>query len=280
MKKLFYIFTLIGLFILPVSRVKAYKLSLTGSDKIDSSAEYVLTLTDIEDAKGFYGFVADLDYDDKKLELLSIEATDNLNLTYSAVSKKMLIYIVTGIDSKQDLIKLKFKNIGLQTDEEVTVAFDNILATDSEKDIEVDKTSIKIKATKEGTKTNNNLETIKINGKPLDLSDGEIHYEIVVSNDTKKIDVKALAEDSEATVLGNGKYELTEGTNEIKIEVKDKDGDIKTYTIDVNRESKDAKINDEDLFIKGKTFNFLYLIPVGVILLGIIVLIIKRKGMK
>ena len=274
------IFILICLFMLPVS-VYAYELSLTGSDTIDKNEEYILNLTDLGDADGFYGFTANLNYDKTKLELLEIIGLNDLNLTYSAKTNKMLLYTTDAVKEKKELIKLKFKNIGLKNNEEVTITFDNINATDSLKDIKVDKVLKKVKATQEGTPSNTNLEIIKINGQNLELQDGELNYEIVVSNDTKKINIKAITGSDDATVNGNGDYELNEGSNEIKIEVKDKDGDTKTYTVNVNRESKDSNINEEDLFIKTKKFNWLYISPVGIIILVLILLIIKkRKGKK
>lgn len=278
MKKVFYIFILMCLFITPVS-VYAYKLSLTGSDNIDKTEEYTLSLDDLEESKGFYGFTASLNYDKTKLELLDIVGLNDLNLSYSAKTNKILLYTATGVKNKTDLIKLKFKNIGLTSAEEATFTFDNINATDSLKDIKVDSVSKKIKATSAGVKSDTNLEQIKINGQNLDLENGQLNYEIVVSHDTKKIDIKALAENSEATVSGDGTYELNEGSNEIKIEVTDKAGETKTYTVNVNRENANAKINEDDLFIKSKKFNYLYLIPIGILVIcGLIVLVIKRKG--
>lgn len=282
MKRLFNILIVMCLFILPVRLVLAYELSLTGSDNIEKSLELKLDLTNL-DEHDFYGLTAKLEFDNTKLELLEITAPDDLSVTYSAKSNKVLLYTVNGIKDKKTIANLKFKNIGLKENEEVTIKLTNINATDSLKDIKVVDISKKLKATARGSKSNTNLAEMTINGQKLELTEGELNYEIVVSNDTKEIDIRALPVDGEAIVNGDGVHELDEGVNEIKIQIKDKDGDIKTYTVNVNREDKDAIIDEDDLFIKSKKFkwNNLFFIPIGIVLLGIIALIIKkRKGIK
>jgi len=278
MKKI--IFTLIIL-CLSITPVSAYKLSLTGDNTIDKKVNITMDLTDLNTYDSFYGLTATLDYDNTKLELLEITGANDFNLTFSAKTKKIVLYNTIGTDRLISIINLKFKNINLAKDEETKISITNIIASDSNKDIKVDNIDKVIKATKEGTMSNTNLSNIKINGKSLDTSDNDINYEIVVSHDTKKIDINAHPDDGEATIIGNGSYELNEGNNEIKITVSNGE-DVKTYTINVNREDSKSNIDEEDLFIKSKKFkwNNLYFIPIGVLLLIIITLIIKKKGIK
>ena len=279
MKKLIFTLIIICLFIAPV---KAYELALTGSDTIEKNIDLTIDLKDLKTYDSFYGLTAKLNYNTEKLELLDI-STDikDFNLSYSAKSNKIVLYSPTGTKELIPIIKLKFKNIGLTKDEEGEVSITGINATDSNTDIKVDDIAKKIKATTVGTVSHNNLDVVKINGQSLELNDGELNYEIVVSNDTKEIEIKATSDNKKATVIGAGNYELSEGANEIKITVKDGD-DEKTYTINVNREDSNSKIDEADLFIKSKKFkwNNLYFIPIGIIIVAGIILIIKRKGIK
>ena len=275
MKKI--IFTLI-IFCLSITSVRAYQMALTGDDTLDSSLNISLDITDLAEYDSFYGLTASLNYDKDKLELLSITGNKDFNLTYSAKTNKIVLYSATGTKEKISIINFKFKNIGLMANEESELKLENITATDSNKDIKVDNLSKIIKATSNGNPSDNYLTDIKINGKSLNLDKNELNYDIVVSHDTQKINVKAFS-NNENTIVGDGIYELAEGNNEIKITVKDKNNEEKTYIVNVTRENSDAFISDEDLFIKTEKFkwNNLYFIPIGLLILISLILIIKKK---
>ena len=277
MKKI--IFTLIVL-CLYTTPVRAFELALTGSDTIEKNGNYSIKISNFGDFTEFYGLTASLNYDKEKLELLEITAGNNFNLSYSAKTNKIVLYNATSIKDNVDIINMKFKNIGLKADEKTNITVTDINASDGKKDIKVNNITKTLTATKEGLVSNNNLSEIKINGQKLDISDGDINYDIVVSNDTEEITINAISSNKKAEVIGNDTYKLNEGSNEIKITVKDGE-DEKTYTINVNREDSKSTLNEEDLFIKKKKFhwNNLYFIPIGLVLLiPIIILIIKKKG--
>ncbi len=284
MKNKLYFVMILTLFILPVRVIKAYELTLAGSDTIDKVITINLELNDLKEYDGFYGMTATLKYDDEKLELTEITGESNFGLTYGAANKKIVLYNPTGIKNKATIMKFKFKNISLTKEEETTISVKDITATDSKKDINVEDISKKLTASLNGDnkKSTNYLDTIKINGKKLELNENELNYDVIVSNDTDKINVTAKSKNKKNTISGTGKYELTEGNNEIKIDVTSKDGETRTYTINVNKEDSEFDQNSEDLFLKsGEKYgwNNLYFIPITIILLIISVLIIKkRKG--
>lgn len=286
MKNKIYFIIILMLFIIPARFVKAYELILAGNDTIDKSITINLELVDLKEYDGFYGMTAALKYDDQKLELTNIAGESDFQLTYGAAHKKIVLYSPIGIKEKNKIITFKFKNVALAKDEETTISLEDIIATDSKKDIAIESISKKITAASKGNneKSDNYLTIIKINGKILELKEDELNYDILVSNDTDEINIKAKSQNKKNTITGTGKHELVEGSNEIKIEVVSRDGETRTYTINVNREDSEFDSKSDELFLKsGERYgwNNLYLIPIAISLLIISILIIKkRKGCK
>ncbi|MBP3920854.1 MAG: cadherin-like beta sandwich domain-containing protein [Bacilli bacterium] len=82
--------------------------------------------------------------------------------------------------------------------------------------------------------SNNYLSSLTIEGHELSFDKNVTNYALTVSNDTKKINVGATAEDSKARVSGIGEFELVEGINKLDVIVTAENGDTKTYTINVD----------------------------------------------
>lgn len=82
----------------------------------------------------------------------------------------------------------------------------------------------------------NTLSSLKVDG--FDLSptfDSEVlEYSVVVPPNTTKINISAVKKDATSTVSGTGEFEVTEGDNQFKIDVKAQNGDLRTYTINVS----------------------------------------------
>ncbi len=152
MKDKLYFAIILILFIIPVRFAKAYELALTGNDTIDKNITIDLELTDLKEYDGFYGMTASLNYDDDKLELTDINAENDFNLTYGAANKKIVLYSPVGTKDKVVIMTIKFKNINLSKDEETMIIIDDIKATDSKKDIDVESISKKITASIKGNK--------------------------------------------------------------------------------------------------------------------------------
>lgn len=77
----------------------------------------------------------------------------------------------------------------------------------------------------------------------ITLSQGDIQfdkdilaYDVIVSESTNEIEIKADTEDEKATVLGVGKHTVNYGANQIKLTVRAEDGSEKEYVINVFRE--------------------------------------------
>lgn len=82
----------------------------------------------------------------------------------------------------------------------------------------------------------NTLSSLKVDGYELSpVFDSEIlEYSVVVPPNTTKINISATKKDSTSTVSGTGEFEVTEGDNQFKIDVKAQNGDLRTYTINVS----------------------------------------------
>lgn len=84
---------------------------------------------------------------------------------------------------------------------------------------------------------NNMLASLSVNGNTLTPSFDKYttDYSVIVGSGVTSVTVKAEAMSGLAVVEGTGTYNLKYGVNQIKINVKAKNGNIKTYTIDVAR---------------------------------------------
>ena len=82
----------------------------------------------------------------------------------------------------------------------------------------------------------NTLSSLKVDGYELSpVFDSEVlEYSVVVPPKTTKINISATKKDSTSTVSGTGEFDVTEGDNQFKIDVKAQNGDLRTYTINVS----------------------------------------------
>lgn len=88
--------------------------------------------------------------------------------------------------------------------------------------------------------TNTYLKSLKIKPSELEpvFDKNTYSYKATVDNDTTKLIVDALAEDSKSTVKVTGNSSFVEGENNVIITVIAESGEKKEYTIIVNREAK------------------------------------------
>ena len=77
-------------------------------------------------------------------------------------------------------------------------------------------------------------------------------YNVTVRNQTTSINISAVAEDANATVSGNGDYNLSVGNNSILVTVTAEDNTFRVYTVNVYREPSDNN-NLSDLQVDGET---------------------------
>lgn len=68
-------------------------------------------------------------------------------------------------------------------------------------------------------------------------------YDIIVNPSVERVEVKASVLDAKATVSGTGKVELQSGNNTIFVEVKAENGTVRTYKLNVVRQSNAPSVN-------------------------------------
>lgn len=118
------------------------------------------------------------------------------------------------------------------------------------------------------------LKELKIDGEDkLNELDDDI-LNITTNKDTINIEALPLSSESKVTIKGSTK--LKDGNNVILVEVKDKNGFVKTYTINVNKE-KQNKILD---FINEYYPILLFLLLLLLLLIIIIILLHRNKDNK
>lgn len=111
------------------------------------------------------------------------------------------------------------------------------------------------------SKTNNNdnskssdntLKSLSVEGGSINFNKDTTTYNISVSNDTKKIKINAEANHAKATVTGTGEKDVKEGDNKFDVIVTAENGDKKTYTINVNVDTKPVTVT-----VNGKKYNLI-----------------------
>lgn len=92
---------------------------------------------------------------------------------------------------------------------------------------------------------NNKLSGLSVTGYTLTptFSMNTESYDIIVNPSVDKIAVSATAIDSKATVSGTGTVSLQSGNNTISVQVKAENGDVRTYKLNVVRQSDAPVVN-------------------------------------
>lgn len=91
--------------------------------------------------------------------------------------------------------------------------------------------------------SNSYLKSIKIDNKEIEgFTYDKFDYSLEVNYDLASIDISASSVNSGASVSGTGTVALTDGENVIKLVVTAENGNVTTYNITVNRQSKEEDI--------------------------------------
>lgn len=101
---------------------------------------------------------------------------------------------------------------------------------------------------------NNNLSSLEVAGYTLDpvFDKDTLTYNVSASSEVTKITINAKKSDNTASVTGTGEFDISEGLNVFEVKVTAQNGNLKTYTINVNVEDKNpiiVKIGDKELVV-------------------------------
>lgn len=131
-----------------------------------------------------------------------------------------------------------------------------------------------LNVTRSTQKSATDLKTLEIKDATLSpaFSKTTLDYKTTVKDNVSKLDIIAVPEDSSSKVEIIGNDNLKEGSNTILIKVTDKEGFVKYYSINVEKEKQANTI----LGFTYIQFTFLFFI-IFVLLLIIIILLLKRR---
>ena len=124
--------------------------------------------------------------------------------------------------------------------------------------------------------SNNYLKALEIDGYDIDFDKLVTEYIIKVSSDVKSLDIKAIAEDSRASVEITGNENFKTGDNTVTITVTAENGDVKVYKITVNKKApkKSAVTVTDDSSNTAEKVVIIVLIVL--VVLGLLYLIFKK----
>lgn len=165
----------------------------------------------------------------------------SLNATIGTANGNTLAYSNMAGESKNTKIgTAKFKTANKTCSAIITFSNIKVSFTDSSK---ITPSNISKTIYVKKLNTDNTLKslTISVGSLSPSFNTNETSYNVNVDSNVSSIKVNGLANDSKATVSGNGTRNLSYGSNKIDIKVKAENGSIKTYTINVNRKDNRSK---------------------------------------
>ena len=136
----------------------------------------------------------------------------------------------TAADSKAQISGVGVRNFGNNTLNVVVTAENGAVRT----------YTINIRK-KDNRSSNVYLSSLIIEGYNIDFKKDVYEYTIDVKDDVESVIIKAVAADSNSTVIGTGSHSLSVGQNRLQVRVTAENGDVNTYFINVNRPDKENK---------------------------------------
>lgn len=125
-------------------------------------------------------------------------------------------------------------------------------------------------------KSNDNyLTNLTISNGSISFDKEVFEYEVDVESDIESISIGATPSDKLATVSGTGDFALSVGENVFKVNVTSENGDIREYSLYVNRKEK----QEEDIKIVKKKNNKVFIllgVLFGVFLLILFIILFKK----
>ena len=213
---------------------------------------------------GICGVGGNISFDSDYLEFIS---ATGMSSPYAVSVNKNNNYKFAGIDftlsngfsSATDIITLKFKTLKTGS---TTLSLANVLLNDCNNNkLSVTPVSKTITIGTPVVKDSNNyLSALSITGYTISpaFNKNTTSYSLTVPNDVSSVTVNATKESAKETLTGTGNKSLSVGANNISVVVTAENGDKRTYTITVTRQSASQKSSDnslKDLSVPGYTLS-------------------------
>ena len=131
-------------------------------------------------------------------------------------------------------------------------------------------TGMKISITNIKLSSDNTIKSLIIKDHKINFNKDILTYNITVDSNTKKLDIKVVLNDSNATyeIIGNNNFKP--GLNKVLIAVTAEDGSIKEYTINVKKEKEKEKKDN------SKSSRNVIIVLLILIIIGLIYIIFKE----
>lgn len=225
------------LFAFPIT-TNAASVSVAGTTATGVVGGNITVRVTLSEASGLGSWEYSLTYDTNKLQLLS-------------GSTHVVGYVEgAGETSRTYTYSFRVKDTGTTT---ISVINTSIADWNENVTSPTDSTTIELVNNETATEkysTNNNLESLEIEGHSLDpsFSSDVTNYKVELESDVTKIKINASPSDSKAKVSGTGEFDVHSGNNSFNIIVTAESGATKTYTIDVNvKEPNPIEVKVDDI---------------------------------
>lgn len=239
--------------------------TLTGSSTV--RAGDTITLTFKLSGSGLYSVSGTLSYNSSQLTLVSTSqkiggnwSVDFNGNNFVAIDSKLS----NPIKNSTALFTLTFKvNSSLAVGTKISVSYTDVVATDGNTDADA------VTATYSATiaapmSTDNSLKSMTVSNATISpaFNTNTTSYTAEVPFEVNKLDIKATANDSKATVSINNPNLISNGTTKVTITVKAENGSAKTYTITVKRAQDPNYVASGNNDLSGISVNGFLLSPV------------------
>lgn len=171
-----------------------------------------------KDAIGYYEYT--LDYDHSKLKLISGDSYNVDRANDSETKKFKKTFKFKALSSGNTKISVKsYAVTSYQKEDNLSVTIKSL--------------NIKINNNKSTTNNSNYLSSLEVEGYELlpNFTKDNTDYTLNIEKDINNINIKATAENKNATIKGTGKRSISDGENKLEIVVTNQKGDSLTYSI-------------------------------------------------
>lgn len=200
-------------------------------DYVVSASEYALN-----------GIEGVLEFDRNQLQLLDISIAKEGMYGNKRGNEFMYVSNTELKNADYKILTLKFKALN---EGETTISVVNNRFANGGEELTLNEEDVSLTITINAS-NNNNISNLTVNGQNIPLEEGKLDYEITVGSDVTEANIEAILENDSANRTITGPSVLEYGSNEYKITVTAKNGDVKIYTINVIREgTPEEETNDE-----------------------------------
>lgn len=240
MKK--YLFIIATLFFLPMGVfAQSTTIDITTNNKNISVRDNITVNVTINSDTSIGNYEYTLDYDNSKLKLLNDNPytmdkpdTNNIKKVTKSYKFKALTKGTSKVSVKSYAVSSYEKNKNLS--------------------VKVNSLTVNISEKENNSSSSNYLSSLEVEGYSLSPSFNKENtdYILKINKDIDSINVKAKAEDNNATVKGTGKRSISEGENRIEVIVTDSKGNELTYNILVilsDENSIKVNVNNEEFTV-------------------------------